>query len=63
MKIGREPIAFSDEDLEGTVQPYDDVLVVTVRISGFLVKKVMVDQGSRADVMYLDLSKGLGLKN
>ena len=23
----------------------------------------MVDQGSRADVMYLDLFKGLGLKN
>lgn len=63
MKIGREPIAFGDEDLEGTVQPHDDALVVTVRISGFLVKRVMVDQGSRADVMYLDLFKGLGLKN
>ena len=43
MRIGREPIAFGDEDLEGTIQLYDDALVVTVRISGFLVKRVTVD--------------------
>ncbi|XP_050248545.1 uncharacterized protein LOC126695771 [Quercus robur] len=63
MKIGREPIIFGDDDLEGTVQPHDDALVVTAQISDFLVKRVMVDQGSRADVMYLDLFIGLGLKN
>ena len=39
------------------------MLVVTARISGFLVKRVMIDQGSGAKVMYLNLFKGLGLKN
>ena len=63
MRIGREPITFGDEDLEGTIQPHDDVLVVTAWISGFLMKRVMVNQGSGANVMYLDLFKGLGLKN
>ena len=58
-----EPIAFDDEDLEGTIQPHDDVLVIAAWISGFLVKRVMIDQGSGADVMYPDLFKGLGLKN
>ena len=58
-----EPIAFDDEDLEGTIQPHDDALVIAARISGFLVKRVMVDQGSEADVMYSDLFRGLGLKN
>ena len=58
-----EPIAFDDEDLEGTIQPHDDALVIAARISGFLVKRVMVDQGSEADVMYPDLFRGLGLKN
>ena len=43
MKIGREPIAFNDDDLEGTIQPHDDALVVTVRINGFIVKRIMVD--------------------
>ena len=49
--------------MEGTIQPYDDALVVTAWISGFLVKRVMVDQGSGADVMYPDLFKGLELKS
>ena len=39
------------------------MLVVTARINGFIVKRVMVDQGSRADLMYPDLFKGLRLKN
>ena len=60
MKIRRELIAFGNDDFEGTVQPHDDALVVTARISSFLVKRVMVDQGSGADVMYPDLFKGLG---
>ena len=41
-----EPIAFDDEDLEGTIQPHDDALVIAAWISGFLVKRVMIDQGS-----------------
>ena len=63
MKSQLEPIAFDEEDLEGMIQPHDDTLVITARISGFLVKRVMVDQGSEADVMYPDLFKGLGLKD
>ena len=37
--------------------------MVTARINGFIVKRVLIDQGSGAKVMYLDLFKGLGLKN
>ena len=63
MKFARELLAFDDDDLEGTIQSHDDALVLTARISGFLVKRVMIDQGSGADVMYLNLFKGLELKN
>ena len=63
MKSRLDPIDFDDEDLEGTIQPYDDALVIAARISGFVVKRVMIDQESGADVMYPDLFKGLGLKN
>ena len=55
-------LGFSDEDKLGTVQPHDDVLVVTLRIGGYDVKRVMIDQGSAAEIMYPDLYKGLGLK-
>jgi len=52
LKYTRELISFNDDDLEGTIQPHDDALVVTTRINGFIVKKVLIDQGSGAEVMY-----------
>ena len=55
-------LSFSDEDKVGTMQPYDDALVVTFRIEGYDVKMVLVDQGSGAEIMYPDLYKGLNLK-
>ena len=55
-------LGFSDEDMARTIQPHEDALVVTLRISGYDVRRVMVDQGSAVDVMYPDLYKGLGLK-
>ena len=55
-------LRFSDEDMVGTIQPHDDALVITLKIEGDDVKKVMVDQGSEAEIMYLDLYKGLNLK-
>ena len=55
-------LSFSDADKQGTIQPYDDALVVTLRIGRYDVKRVMVDQGSAAEIMYPDLFKGLGLK-
>lgn len=53
-------ITFSEVDFEGTSQQYNDTLVVTYRIGGFLVKRVMVDQGSGAEIMYPNLYKRLG---
>ena len=35
LRLNTEPIAFGDNDLEGTSQPHDDSLVVTSRIRGF----------------------------
>ena len=39
-------LSFSDVDKLGTIQPHDDVLVVMLRISGYDVKRVMIDQGT-----------------
>ncbi|XP_030963365.1 uncharacterized protein LOC115984482 [Quercus lobata] len=55
-------IGFTEEDKQGTIQPHDDALVVTLRIGGYDVKRVLVDQGSAVEVMYPDLYKGLNLK-
>nr|XP_023903677.1 uncharacterized protein LOC112015507 [Quercus suber] len=54
-------LGFSNEDKAGTIQPHEDALVVTLRIGGYDVKRVMVDQGSAVEIMYPDLFRGLNL--
>ena len=58
----RPSLSFLDEDKIETIQPHDDALVVTHKIEGYDVKRVMVDQGSCVEVIYPDLYKGLNLK-
>ena len=55
-------LSFSDEDKIGTIQSLDDALVITLRIGGYDVKRVMVDQGNGVEIMYPDLYKGLNLR-
>lgn len=56
-------LGFSKEDKKGTLQPNDDALVVIVRIGGYDVKRVPVDQGSGPKIMYPNLCKRLKLKS
>ena len=55
-------LSFSEEDKVGTTQPHDDALLITLRIGGCDVKRVMVDGRSAAEIMYPNLYKGLKLK-
>jgi len=55
-------LSFSDEDKVGTIQSHDDALVVTLRIGGYDVNRVLVDQDSSAEIMYPNLYKRLNLK-
>ena len=61
-KRNSQPVlSFSEEDKVGTTQPHDDALLITLRIGGYDVKRVMVDDGSAAEIMYSNLYKGLKL--
>ena len=55
-------LSFSKEEKIRNTQPHDDALLITPRIGDYDVKRVMVDGGSTAEVMYPDLYKGLNLK-
>ena len=55
-------MSFSNEDKIKTIQLHDDALMITLRIGGYDVKRVMVDQGSAAEIIYPNLYKGLNLK-
>ena len=51
-------LSFSNVDKLGTIELHDDALVVTLRIGGYDVKRVMIDLSSAAEIMYPDLYKG-----
>ena len=51
-------LSFLEEDKIGTIQPHDDALLIILRIGDYNVKRVMMDGGSGAKVMYPDLYKG-----
>ena len=51
-----------DEDKAGTIQPHNDAIVVTLRIGGYDVRIVPVNQGSAVEITYPDLFKGLNLR-
>ena len=54
-------ISFSDSDLKDVQLPHNDPLVITLRIGNYDVQRVLIDQGSFAEVMYQDLYTKLGL--
>ncbi|XP_058181264.1 uncharacterized protein LOC131299701 [Rhododendron vialii] len=54
-------ITFTERDLERVQTPHSDALFVTVQIGVHDVKRILVDQGSSAEVMYYDLFKKLDL--
>ncbi|XP_058189244.1 uncharacterized protein LOC131306832 [Rhododendron vialii] len=54
-------ITFTERDLEFVHTPHSDALVVTVQIGVHDVKRILIDQGSSAEVMYYDLFKKLDL--
>uniref|UniRef100_A0A2N9GMX4 Uncharacterized protein n=1 Tax=Fagus sylvatica TaxID=28930 RepID=A0A2N9GMX4_FAGSY len=53
VRLDDQIISFSEEDARGTHQPHDDALVITINIAGFTTRRVMVDNGSSADILYL----------
>ena len=56
-------LSFFEEDKVGTLQPYDDAIVVTFKIGRYNVKRVLVDQGNGIEIMYLNLFKRLKLRS
>jgi hypothetical protein len=46
------PITFSQEDLQLKDYPHNDAMVISCVIKGFLVRNVLVDTGSAADIIF-----------
>ena len=49
----KRDILFLEENARGVKQPHDDPLVIMLMIEGFNTRKVLVDNGSSTDIIYL----------
>ena len=54
-------ITFSDSYLEGCQHPHDDPLVVRVVVSNKTVHRVLVDNGSSADIIFASAFDNMGI--
>ena len=54
-------ITFSDLDLEGCQQPHDDLLVVRAVVANKTVHRVLVDNGSSADIIFASTFNKMGI--
>ena len=43
---------FTDKDAEMVHQPYDDAIVITLLIIDYMTRRVLMDNGSSADILY-----------
>ena len=46
-------MSFNEEDTKGVKQPHNDPLVIMLTIEGFNTKRILVDNGSSVDIIYL----------
>ncbi|XP_059446360.1 uncharacterized protein LOC132177900 [Corylus avellana] len=54
-------LSFSEEDARGVMQPHDDPLVVTITVANHMIHRILVDNGSSADILYWPVFKQMGI--
>ena len=48
-----QDMSFNEVDAKGVKQPHNDPLVIMLNIEGFNTKRILVDNGSSANIIYL----------
>ncbi|KAK3003449.1 hypothetical protein RJ639_018209 [Escallonia herrerae] len=54
-------ITFSGDDSDGIKTPHDDPLVITIKAGNFDVKRVLIDNGSSAEILFHDAFKKMNI--
>ncbi|KAK4402617.1 hypothetical protein Sango_1002400 [Sesamum angolense] len=59
----QEEISFNSQDMDPMRHQNNDALVISATLANFLVKKILVDSGSSADIIFYDAYVQLGIDN
>ena len=63
-KIARKEspiIGFSEDDARRVHHPHDDALVISIRVGEYNVHRMLVDNGSSADILYYPAFQQMGI--
>ena len=60
-KWSHMPIMFTEADLKLKGYPHTDEMVIEAHIHGWQVSKVLIDDGSQADILFLSTFEQMGL--
>jgi hypothetical protein len=55
------PITFTKEDLRLKSTNHNDAMVIEVNIAGWVIRKILVDNGSSADILFLKTFEKMNL--
>ena len=51
-RTDEQPITFTDEDAKGIRHPHNDAIVIPLHTANYTIRRVLVDNGSSADVLF-----------
>ena len=54
-------LSFSEEDAREVAMPHDDALVVTLTMANHVIHRILVDNGSSADILYWSVFQQMGI--
>lgn len=54
-------VTFDDVDCEGLIYPHDDALVVTMLVANYTTRRILVDNGNLAIILFLEAFSKLGI--
>ena len=54
-------IGFSEDDARRLHHPHDDALVVNIRVGDYNIHRMLVDNGSSADILYYPAFQQMGI--
>ncbi|XP_041026886.1 uncharacterized protein LOC121267075 [Juglans microcarpa x Juglans regia] len=53
-RTGGVAITFDERDAKGILHPHDDALVVMMQVANFRTQRILIDNGSSADILFRD---------
>ncbi|GMN46311.1 hypothetical protein TIFTF001_015481 [Ficus carica] len=48
------PITFTDDEADRLLHPHNDALIGEIRVAGNVIRRVLIDNGSSTDIMFMD---------